>query len=96
MQRLDIGIADIDPHVMLVVFLPALLFESACFGLDIGIFQFDMNLKPEAAWTMSSSTESLVILKGRRSERIRSVISKYNNRSRRLRIWFMRRCCAVC
>ena len=30
---------DIDPHLMLVVFLPALLFESACFGVDMGIFR---------------------------------------------------------
>ena len=27
-----ISLKDIDPHLMLVVFLPALLFESACFG----------------------------------------------------------------
>jgi hypothetical protein len=27
------GIADIDPHVMLMIFLPPLLFESACFGI---------------------------------------------------------------
>ena len=34
-----VRLADIDPHVLLVVFLPPLLFESACFGLDYGIFQ---------------------------------------------------------
>ena len=33
-----ISLKDIDPHLMLVVFLPALLFESACFGIDMGIF----------------------------------------------------------
>ena len=33
-----IGLADIDPHVLLIVFLPALLFESACFGIDWGLF----------------------------------------------------------
>ena len=34
-----ITLKDIDPHLMLVVFLPALLFESACFGVDLGIFR---------------------------------------------------------
>lgn len=34
-----ISLQNIDPHVMLVVFLPALLFESACFGVDMGIFR---------------------------------------------------------
>ena len=34
-----LSLKDIDPHVMLVVFLPALLFESACFGIDMGIFR---------------------------------------------------------
>ena len=33
-----ISLKEIDPHMMLVVFLPALLFESACFGIDMGIF----------------------------------------------------------
>jgi len=37
--RAMLGLADIDPHVLLVVFLPALLFESACFGVDFGIFK---------------------------------------------------------
>jgi len=32
-------LSDIDPHYLLVIFLPALLFESATFGLDIGIFK---------------------------------------------------------
>ena len=32
-------LSDIDPHAILVIFLPALLFESACFGVDIGIFR---------------------------------------------------------
>jgi NhaP-type Na+/H+ or K+/H+ antiporter len=31
-------LAEIDPHVLLVVFLPALLFESAFFGIEFGIF----------------------------------------------------------
>ena len=30
-----ISLQEIDPHIMLVVFLPALLFESACFGIDV-------------------------------------------------------------
>ena len=34
-----LSLMDIDPHMMLVVFLPALLFESACFGIDMGIFR---------------------------------------------------------
>ena len=34
-----VGLSNMDPHLLLVVFLPALLFESACFGLDIGIFK---------------------------------------------------------
>jgi len=34
-----ISLQDIDPHLMLVVFLPALLFESATFGIDMGIFR---------------------------------------------------------
>ena len=34
-----LSLMDIDPHLMLVVFLPALLFESACFGIDLGIFR---------------------------------------------------------
>jgi hypothetical protein len=34
-----VGLSDIDPHVLLVVFLPPLLFESACFGIDYGIFR---------------------------------------------------------
>lgn len=34
-----ISLADIDPHALLVIFLPALLFESACFGIDFGIFR---------------------------------------------------------
>ena len=33
-----LGLANIDPHVMLVIFLPALLFESAAFGIDMGLF----------------------------------------------------------
>ena len=33
-----LGLASIDPHVMLVIFLPALLFESAAFGIDMGLF----------------------------------------------------------
>eukprot|EP00931_Biecheleriopsis_adriatica_P009858 TRINITY_DN110951_c0_g1_i1.p1 TRINITY_DN110951_c0_g1~~TRINITY_DN110951_c0_g1_i1.p1 ORF type:complete len:342 (-),score=46.08 TRINITY_DN110951_c0_g1_i1:27-1052(-) len=33
-----LSLADLDPHVLLVVFLPPLLFESACFGIDMGIF----------------------------------------------------------
>ena len=33
-----ISLKDIDPHMMLVVFLPALLYESAAFGIDMGIF----------------------------------------------------------
>ena len=33
-----LGLASIDPHVMLVIFLPALLFESATFGIDMGLF----------------------------------------------------------
>ena len=37
-----LGLSDIDPHVLLVVFLPALLFESACFGLDVGIFRMQI------------------------------------------------------
>jgi len=32
-------LSDIDPHVLLVLFLPPLLFESAAFGLDFGIFR---------------------------------------------------------
>jgi len=34
-----LSLKDMDPHVMLVVFLPGLLFESACFGVDLGIFR---------------------------------------------------------
>mmetsp|Transcript_41660 Transcript_41660/g.103526 ORF Transcript_41660/g.103526 Transcript_41660/m.103526 type:complete len:1049 (+) Transcript_41660:99-3245(+) len=34
-----LGLSDIDPHQLLVIFLPALLFESACFGIDMGIFK---------------------------------------------------------
>ena len=34
-----ISVQNLDPHVMLVLFLPALLFESACFGIDLGIFR---------------------------------------------------------
>lgn len=34
-----VGLADIDPHVLLIVFLPPLLFESACFGVDYGLFR---------------------------------------------------------
>ena len=34
-----VALADIDPHHLLVIFLPALLFESACFGIDIGLFR---------------------------------------------------------
>eukprot|EP00441_Pelagodinium_beii_P041071 CAMPEP_0197632526 /NCGR_PEP_ID=MMETSP1338-20131121/9231_1 /TAXON_ID=43686 ORGANISM="Pelagodinium beii, Strain RCC1491" /NCGR_SAMPLE_ID=MMETSP1338 /ASSEMBLY_ACC=CAM_ASM_000754 /LENGTH=930 /DNA_ID=CAMNT_0043204089 /DNA_START=71 /DNA_END=2863 /DNA_ORIENTATION=+ len=34
-----LSLADMDPHVLLVVFLPPLLFESACFGIDMGIFK---------------------------------------------------------
>ena len=33
-----ISLKDIDPHMMLVIFLPALLYESAAFGVDMGIF----------------------------------------------------------
>ena len=32
-------LSDMDPHVMLVVFLPTLLFESATFGVDMGILR---------------------------------------------------------
>ena len=31
-------LSDIDPHYLLTLFLPALLFESACFGIDMGLF----------------------------------------------------------
>ena len=31
LMRDMLGLSDIDPHVLLVVFLPTLLFESACF-----------------------------------------------------------------
>jgi len=34
-----IGLSDLDPHLILTVFLPALLFESAAFGVDMGIFK---------------------------------------------------------
>jgi NhaP-type Na+/H+ or K+/H+ antiporter len=34
-----LSLSDMDPHYLLVIFLPALLFESATFGLDIGIFK---------------------------------------------------------
>jgi hypothetical protein len=34
-----LSLSDMDPHYLLVIFLPLLLFESACFGLDIGIFK---------------------------------------------------------
>ena len=39
LMRDFLSLMDIDPHLMLVVFLPALLFESACFGIDMGIFR---------------------------------------------------------
>ena len=39
LMRDALSLMDIDPHLMLVVFLPALLFESACFGIDMGIFR---------------------------------------------------------
>ena len=42
LMRDMLGLSDIDPHVLLVVFLPALLFESACFGLDVGIFRMQI------------------------------------------------------
>ena len=32
-------LSDMDPHYLLVIFLPALLFESATFGIDLGIFR---------------------------------------------------------
>ena len=33
-----VSLTDMDPHMILTVFLPALLFESAAFGVDMGIF----------------------------------------------------------
>ena len=34
-----VQLSDMDPHLILTVFLPALLFESAAFGIDMGIFR---------------------------------------------------------
>lgn len=36
------GLSGIDPEWLLTVFLPALLFESACLGLDFGIFKMQL------------------------------------------------------
>ena len=58
-----ISLKDIDPHLMLVVFLPALLFESACFGIDMGIF---LKQLPQIISTRAHATAE------RRSERCRT------------------------
>jgi NhaP-type Na+/H+ or K+/H+ antiporter len=42
-----INLANIDPHVFLVLFLPPLLFESAAFGLDMGIFRKQVGPHPD-------------------------------------------------
>ena len=34
-----VQLSDMDPHLILTVFLPAQLFESAAFGIDMGIFR---------------------------------------------------------
>ena len=42
-----VSLSDIDPHALLVIFLPALLFESAAFGVDLGIFRKQL---PQILW----------------------------------------------
>lgn len=37
-----LSLSSIQPHLLLLIFLPGLLFESACFGLDIGVFRKQM------------------------------------------------------
>ena len=45
------GIANIDPHLMLLLFLPVLLFESA-FAIDMGILRMQARLRATLASTL--------------------------------------------
>ena len=58
-----LGLSDIDPHQLLVIFLPA-LFESACFGIDMGLFnkqRFQIIILAFPAMILSSALTGLMV-----------------------------------
>ena len=59
-----LGLSDIDPHQLLVIFLPALLFESACFGIDMGLFnkqRFQIIILAFPAMILASALTGLLV-----------------------------------